>query len=203
MNNPAVVLLSLLGGWYLGKLWYDDWRLDRRGQAHAHALPGTTAASRGAMIIASLGALLLVAAETLGEYGLGIADQQSKITWLFALYSITAAPIVEEVIFRGWLLIQNRGRLVLWTGVLGASLLFALLHPFLWRWEDAGFELTLGVKGAFSTAMVFLTSVWLYYARVATWNPNRSLLPCIAAHAAKNAGVIAVKAATGFVSGCW
>jgi membrane protease YdiL (CAAX protease family) len=203
MNNPAVVLLSLLGGWYLGKLWCDDWRLNRGGRAHAHALPGTTTASRWAIVIASLGALLLVAAETWGEHRLEIADQQSKVTWLFALYSITAAPIVEEVIFRGWLLIQNRGRLALWAGVLGASLLFALLHPFLWRWEDAGFELSLSAKGAFSTVMVFLTSVWLYYARVAAWNPTRSLLPCIAGHAAKNVGVIAVKAATGFVSGWW
>jgi len=34
-------------------------------------------------------------------------------------------------------------------------------------------------------------------------NPTRSLLPCIAAHAAKNAGVFVIKAAQGHVSGWW
>jgi hypothetical protein len=35
------------------------------------------------------------------------------------------------------------------------------------------------------------------------WNPAHSLLPCIAAHAAKNLGVIGIKAAQGFLVGWW
>ena len=80
-----------------------------------------------------------------------------------------------------------------------ASAGFAALHPFLWRWDDAGFALTLGAKGGFSTAVVFALSLWLYVARLAPWNPQRSLLPCFAAHAAKNLGVVGVKLAAGFM----
>jgi len=50
---------------------------------------------------------------------------------------------------------------------------------------------------------VFAGSLWFYAVRFASWNPQRSLLPCFAAHAAKNLGVIAVKAAQGFVVGWW
>ena len=90
-----------------------------------------------------------------------------------------------------------------WAAAVGASAIFAALHPFLWRWDDASFALTFGAKGWFSSAAVFATSLWLYSARLAAWNPQRSLLPCFAAHAAKNLGVVAVKLATGFVGGLW
>jgi Type II CAAX prenyl endopeptidase Rce1-like len=88
-----------------------------------------TAVSAIAVALASIGALFILAAETGGEHVLGISAEQSRVTVLFALYSICAAPVVEEVIFRGYLVIENRGRLLLWAGVVGVSLLFAALHP--------------------------------------------------------------------------
>jgi hypothetical protein len=145
----------------------------------------------------------LLAGETIGEVLLGVAAEQSRPTWLFAVYSIGGAPVVEEVIFRGYLVVENQGRAARWAGCVGASIVFAALHPFLWRWDDAGFAFTSGAKGWFSTAIVFLTSLWFYVARFAAWNPAHSLIPCFAAHAAKNAGVVAVKAATGFMAGAW
>ena len=154
-------------------------------------------------MIAVAGALVIVAGETLGEDALGLAAQQSRMTWLFALYSVAAAPIIEELIFRGWLVVTTRSRLVMWAAAAGASLVFAALHPFLWRWDDAGFAFTFTPKGWFSTSAVLVTSLWLYTARLAPWNPVRSLLPCFVAHAAKNVGVVAIKAATGFVAGGW
>ena len=86
---------------------------------------------------------------------------------------------------------------------MGASVLFAALHPFLWRWDDAGFAFTFGAKGWFSSAVVFATSLWFYAVRFAAWNPSHSLLPCFAGHAAKNIAVVAVKTATGFMGGWW
>ena len=53
------------------------------------------------------------------------------MTALFGLYSIVGAPVIEEVIFHGYLVIENLGRAALWAGVVGISLLFAMLHPFL------------------------------------------------------------------------
>ncbi|HVU22909.1 MAG TPA: CPBP family intramembrane glutamic endopeptidase [Opitutus sp.] len=201
-QSPLVLLLMTAVSLYLGKLWWDDLRAERAGQPNPRAFPGATPARPAAIVIAVAGAWVLLAAETWGESALGLSGEQSRMTWLFGAYSLTAA-IIEEVIFRGYLVIDRRGPAALWAGAVAASVLFAALHPFLWKWDDAGFVLTLGTKGAFSTAVVFATSLWLYAARFGAWNPTRSLLPCIASHAAKNAGVIAIKAAQGFLGGAW
>lgn len=187
---------------YVAKLWRDDYRGALGGQPNPRALPGATPAPRRAIIIAALGALVLLALETWGEIRLGIVGEQSRMTALFGLYTLAAA-VIEEVIFRGYIVIDGRGNGVRWAGIVGASLVFAALHPFLWNWDDAGFRWTIGPKGLFSTAVVFAGSLWFYLVRFATWNPSRSLLPCFAAHAAKNLGVIAIKATQGFLVGWW
>ncbi len=192
-----------VAGLYAGWLWLADRRAWRTGAAPPGALPGATEAPARAIGIAVAGVLLILAGETLGENALGLAAQQSRMTWLFALYSVTAAPIIEELIFRGWIVVTSRGHAVMWVATAVASIGFALLHPFLWRWDDAGFAFTFSAKGWFSMGAVFATSIWLYAARLAAWNPQRSLLPCFAAHAAKNFGVVAIKAAAGFVVGAW
>ena len=202
MQNPLVLLLMTAAAIYLAKLWRDDLRAAQAGAANPRAFPGAAPASVRAVAIAMAGAIVLVMAETLGELRLGFAAQQSHITWLFGAYTLAAA-VIEELIFRGWLVIEGRGRAALWAGVVGASLIFAALHPFLWKWDDAGFALTLTAKGWFSAAAVFAASLWFYAARFASWNPARSLLPCFAAHAAKNLAVLAVKFAQGYVVGWW
>lgn len=201
-HHPLLLLLLGAAGVYVGVLWRSDLKAQVAGTPKPGGLPGAAPAKPAALLIAIVGALVLLLIETLGENALGLAGEQSTITWLFALYTLTAA-IIEEVIFRGYLVVEGRGKALRWLGVVAASLLFAALHPFLWRWDDAGFTPTFGAKGVFSTAIVFATSLWLYVARFAAWNPTRSLLPCIAAHAAKNAGVIAIKLAQGFVVGWW
>lgn len=201
-NNPLLLLIVGAAGVYIGKLWLDDWRAARDGRPNPRALPGATPANGRAIGIAVVGALVLLAIETLGENALGLTEQQSTMTALFAAYTLTAA-IIEEIIFRGFLVIEGRGAKLRWAGIVAASVLFAAFHPFLWRWDENGFALTFGAKGIFSTAIVFATSLWLYVARFARWNPAHSLLPCIAAHAAKNAGVIAIKFAQGFLGGWW
>jgi uncharacterized protein len=203
MNHPLLLVLLTAAGLYVAKLWQHDRRAARAGAPVRGALPGATDAPRRAVAISVAGALLLLGAETAGEIALGLAEAQSRMTWLFALYSVSAAAIIEELIFRGWLVVENRGRALQWVAAVAASVIFALLHPFLWRWDETGFAFTIGAKGWFSSAVVFATSLWFYVARLAPWNPQRSLLPCFAGHAAKNAGVVAVKAATGYMSGLW
>lgn len=203
MKDPWLLLGLTGAGLYVAKLWWGDRQAAKRGAPAAGAFPGATEASGKAIGIAVAGALVIVALETAGERALGLDAEQSTMTWLFAAYAVLAAPVIEELIFRGWLVVERHGRAVMWAGALGASAAFAALHPFLWRWEDAGFELTLTAKGWFSTAAVLAASLWFYAARLGPWNPTRSLLPCFAAHAAKNLGVVAVKAATGFMGGLW
>lgn len=200
-DNPLLLVVMIATAGYLGKLWWSDLRQARTNSPHPHALPGATPAPRRALFIAIVGSLILLGGETLGEYALGIAGEQSTSTALFALYTLGAA-VIEELIFRGYLVLDKRGQSLRWLGIVGASAVFALLHPFLWS-TTGGFHLILTIKGAFSTCAAFIFSLWFYHARFASWNPRQSLLPCIVGHAAKNLGVIAIKAAQGFLIGWW
>ncbi len=200
-DNPVLLVLVIVAGGYFGSMWLEDYRASRAGTAVAsNPLPGATPAPLSASAIAALGALALLAAETLGEIALGISDEQSTMTAWFALYSLVAA-FIEEIVFRGYLVVDKRGRVALIAGALGASVLFAALHPFVWQWDDDGFAFTFTAKGWFSFGAVFLVSLWFYYCRFARWNPTHSLIPCFAAHLAKNVGVIAIKGAQGFLTG--
>lgn len=199
-ENPLLLLVLLGATGYVAKLWLDDWRAARAGAPVPRPLPGATPASAAAIGIAVLGALGLLALETWGEIALGVAGEQSRMTVLFGLYTVAAA-FGEELIFRGFIVVENRGRVALVGGIVGASVLFALLHPFLWQWRDGGLHVQFGPKAWFSTAVVFAGSLWFYTVRFWPLNRTRSLLPCIAAHAAKNLGVFAIKYAQGFVTG--
>lgn len=201
-DHPALLVLMIAVGLYAFSLWRQDYLAHRAGQSNPRALPGATPAPLKASVIAALGALVILGLETAGEIRLGLSREQSTITALFGLYTLVAA-FIEELIFRGFIVIEGKGRTMRWAGVLGASVLFAALHPFLWKWDDTGFAWAFTAKGWFSTATVFISSLWFYVVRFTSLNPARSLIPCITAHAAKNAGVIVVKLVQGFVIGWW
>jgi CAAX amino terminal protease family. len=203
-ENPVMLVMMLTMGGYFAWMWWGDLKEARAGRVMTGGLPGAMPASAKACWIAAGGAALILAAETWGEIALGVSEEQSKMSALFALYTLVAA-LVEEIIFRGYVgeWILRRGRAVLFAGTVGASVVFAAIHPFLWEWGDDGFVFTFTTKGWFSFGMVFAASLWFYTCRFASWNPTRSLLPCFAAHLTKNAGVIAIKAAQGFLVGIW
>ena len=123
------------------------------------------------------------------------------------------AAFVEELIFRGFLYYDKGSRAALVASIIGISLVFAILHQHLWSFQaDESlpvwqfykcFQWELGSKPIFSTTILFVNSLWFYYARFMPWNRLRSLIPCIAAHAASNLGVVLVKAAQGKVVGLW
>lgn len=203
MNEHPVLLIMMLAiGAYVLNMWREDLLAARAGKPNPGPLPGATTASPKACIIAITGAIMILAVETGGEIALGLSAEQSKITVLFGIYTLMAA-FIEELIFRGFLVVEGKGRALLWGGIIAASAVFAAIHPFLWQWEDGVFSWTPTPKAWFSTIIVFLSSLWFYAVRFASFNPHRSLLPCIAAHAAKNAGVFAIKGVQGFVAGWW
>jgi membrane protease YdiL (CAAX protease family) len=199
MHHPLLLALLTTASLYLAKLWWDDVRAAKTGRPQRAALPGAMPASQSSIVIAIAGALVLVIAETAGEFALEISAEQSRMTWLFAVYSILGAPVIEELIFRGWIVVEHRGRTLMWVGVAGASAVFALLHPFLWTWTNHQIAFHGDVKAWFSTSAVFATSLWFYAARLGRWNRTRSLLPCFLAHSARNVAVVAIKAASGFM----
>lgn len=201
-EHPALLLIMLTIGIYVANLWREDLLAWRAGRASGGALPGATTCSAKACIIGIVGALVILAMETGGEIALGLDDEQSKMTVLFGIYTLMAA-FIEELIFRGFIVVETKSRALRWAGVVVASVLFAALHPFLWSWEEGIFTWRLSTKGWFSTGTVFVSSLWFYAVRFGSFNPHHSLLPCIAAHAAKNLGVFVIKGTQGFVSGWW
>lgn len=201
-DNPLLLLgMTGLAVW-LARLWWTDLRMAQAGRPNPRAFPGATPAGRGVLLVAVAGTLLLLAAETAGELALGYSAEQSKMTVLFGGYTLAAA-FIEEVIFRGYLVVTHRGRAALVAGIAGASLVFALLHPFLWEWQDGALQIHATGKACFSTGAIFAGSLWFYALRFLPLNPTHSLAPCIVAHAVKNLGVFAIKYAQGFVVGWW
>jgi len=199
-DNPLMLAAVALG--FLAQLgmWLVDLHYARRGRPRPAAFPGATPTTGGAVIVAVAGAMVLLAVETIGEYALGIVAEQSRMSIGFALFSLAAA-FGEELVFRGYLVVTGRGRGWLVGSAVAFSALFALAHPFLWRWGADGLAVQVSVKALFSTAMIFAGSLWFYYARFQSRNPAWSLIPCFAAHLVKNLGVIAIKAAQGYLGG--
>ena len=207
-DDPIFIFLTLLVAAYFAKMWLSDYRDFNRGHPHPKALPGATPTSAKAVVIGVTGALVLLAIETLGEYWLGISAEQSDVKAIALVAWITAA-FVEELIFRGFLVVGNRGKIGFIASAVLFSGLFALAHPFLWSYEsivedgDKIFQWHLNGKAFWSTAMVFLLSMWFYVVRFLPSNPKRSLIPCIAAHFSKNIGVFVIKLVQGHVVGWW
>jgi uncharacterized protein len=207
-TSPFMLLLYAGVAIYIGKLYWDDTRAYCSGQPNSKALPGAAPCSGKALWIALAGALVLLGLETGGEIALGIDDQQSRIAAAF-LIAMLAAGIVEEVIFRGYLVVANRGRVALIASICMFSAVFALLHPHLWSYENedaawwafwqANWTWDFGTKAWFSTTFLFFHSLWFYACRFGSWNPERSILPAFAAHAFSNLGVFCVKWMQGYV----
>lgn len=212
-QDPITILVMLGIGAWIFHMWLDDLRAALDGTPRAGAFPGAFPCSRGLILFGVAGALVLVGVETAGEYALGVSSEQSDITVLF-LGAMVAAAFVEELIFRGYLQISHKGRGILWASVIVFSLVFALLHPFFWSFEgteDAAWyelwrgewTLDFGAKPWFSTAIVFLNSLWFYYLRFTARNARQSLIPCMAAHLASNLAVFFIKLAQGHVTSLW
>lgn len=188
------------------------WICEARENPREGGLPGATRCPWSAVVIAVAGTLVLLALETWGEIRLGISAEQKDVSWL-ALPMFIAAGFTEEVIFRGYLVVERRGKAMRWASILLFSLIFALIHDHLWSFEMPGersdgilyalwdgFSVHFTLKGCFSTAFIFVGAVWFYFVRFFKWNPNASLLAPVVAHIVKNVAVFAVKLAQGHIT---
>ena len=206
-DNPLVILIFFGIAAYVFKLWLDDYHAQRKAGPRANALPGAVPTTRFLIVLGIVGAVLLVAVETVGEYALGVSAEQTDIVAIMLL-AMVAAGFVEELVFRGFLFIDKRGAKVLWASIVGFSVLFALLHfNYYMEWEDGApwheFTVNLDAKALWTLFILFLNSMWFYYLRFGMLNGSRSLLPCIVAHVASNVAVFVVKLAQGHVVGLY
>lgn len=211
MRENSLAILAFAGiAIYLTGLWAADYRAYCRGKSvSVCALPGAVPVCHMAIFIAVVGALILVVLETAGEYALGIAHEQTTIHGIF-LVAMIGASFVEEILFRGYLVVKNHGRLLLISSILVFSLCFALLHPHLWTYqsEAAWWQFWKGqwewhgtTKGIFSTLFLFFNALWFYTVRFMPINRQHSLIPCFAAHLSSNLAVFFIKWSTGHVAG--
>jgi len=199
-ESPFMVLLYVGVAAYVGYMYWGDYQSNQASeQPDPQGMPGATSASLGLFVIGVIGALLILAAETGGEIALGIASGQSEMVWYF-VFAVLGAGIVEEIIFRGYLVVDNKGRAALIGSCVGFSLIFAIIHGHFWSNEEGeAFAWTFTIKAFFTTGILLVNSLWFYALRFGRWNKNRSLFPCMLAHAASNLGVFCVKWAQGFV----
>ena len=190
---------------YLARVWYRDYQDTRRGRHRRGALPGATPAETSWIVLGAIVGSLLVLLQTAGECRLGITAKQSRVTWLFLL-AMVSAGFLEEVVFRGFLVIDHKGRAALVGSIVGFSALFALLHFHWLDWKGAGegwARLELNAAAAWWTLSLFLNSLLFYWLRFSRWNRGRSLIPCFAGHIASNVTVFAVKLFQGYVGGLY
>jgi membrane protease YdiL (CAAX protease family) len=202
MDSPLIQVFLILLIAYIFHLWLSDLRSAQQGQEKRGALPGAYSCSMPIIILGLIGAVMLVGVETLGENALGLSAEQTSMTLLFGLVTL-ASGFGEELIFRGYFVIQKKGTAILWLSISGFSVLFALIHPYLWQWDEGTLKIEMSTKAWFSTGIVFLNSLWFYYLRFSKLNSKRSLWPCIAAHMCSNAAVFLVKLFQGHVSGLY
>jgi len=186
-----MILLSVAVAAVLLKFWRDDFLRRQEGHPNPSAIPGATPARTGLLVVAATGALCLVGLETAGEYALGVSESQSEITWLF-LFAMMGAGVVEEVLFRGYLVVDTKGKAALVGSIVGFSLLFALLH-FQYYTEESedglfGYVFQIDAQSSWTLFLLFLNSLWFYAVRFIPANRERSLLPCFVAHIASNSG---------------
>jgi len=123
--------------------------------------------------------------------------------------SMLGAAVVEEIVFRGYRYTRRGGHWGLLASAIGISLLFALLHPYLWEWNSEGtgaiplipqLQWSIDTQSLVATLSIFALSLWFYFCRFAPQNPKRSLLPCFFAHGFANLTVYMVKWSTGYVA---
>ena len=135
-ESPFMVLLYVGVAAYVGYMYWGDYQSNQASeQPDPRGMPGATSASWGLYGIGVIGALLILAAETGGEIALGIASEQSEMVWYF-VFAILGAGIVEEIIFRGYLVVDNKGRAALIGSCVGFSLIFAIIHVYLVFYHD-------------------------------------------------------------------
>ncbi len=212
-DHPIFNLLAFAAGVYLFHLWWSDTRAKRHavptGMDRSHGtLPGTTSASALSCLLAAIGAIGIIAFVTLLEIHFEVQHAQSSISGWF-LPAMLGAAVTEEIVFRGYLVVTHKGNRWLLASILFCSLLFALIHPYLWvqSSEDpgvwdwlTGWRLRWELQPVLATLSIFTLSLWFYAVRFWPLNPTRSLLPCFSAHASANLVVFIIKFVSGHIA---
>ena len=199
--DPLNVILSVVAAAFILKMWISDYMAWKKGTPFERAIAGATGAPMRLVWLSVIVSVGIVIIESAGEYALGATTAQSTIPWYY-LAAMLGAGIVEEMIFRGYLVIQTKGRKTLIASIIIFSIAFALIHGHLLGWskDTYSFEVKLAPGPIWWTLILFTNSLWWYAVRFMPSNKDHSLLPCFAGHMASNLAVFVIKLAEGYVS---
>lgn len=206
-DNPTFALVNFAIAACLFHMWLGDFRFWRaNGAPRNGAFAGATSVSPKFGVFAALAAAALLAVHIAVETALGVEQKQTSVS-AWALFSWIGAAWTEEFVFRGYLVVQNRGRAALVASIIVFSLVFALGHPFMWDYSVPEGASVFGGQWKFdfsaqpinATLSIFTCSLLFYALRFVPANKNRSIIPCACAHLTYNLGVFAAKAVQGFV----
>ncbi|MBN2234391.1 MAG: CPBP family intramembrane metalloprotease [Opitutales bacterium] len=209
INDPLITVAGFVVALWLLRSWSADARHHRRtGISRPYAFPGASFAPTGLSLSGAGLAIALVLTYSIAEWALGAHTLQSTVS-LWQIPAILSAPVIEEIVFRGYLVIQSKGRPLLILSILLSSALFAIIHPYGWQvtipesfFDFANWSIHLNPDLPFrlTTLYLFVLSLLCFALRFHPRNPNRSLLPCFCAHFAANIAVLCIKSLQGFVS---
>lgn len=198
MNEDPLIIAAYCGiALYIGHIYRTDIEAFCKGVPKARALPGAAPIPALLTIASVLAGIVLLGNAVIGEYALGLVEVQSEMLWFFVFASLSAG-VIEELVFRGYLVLENKGRNALFLSCVGFSLLFALIHGHLWSTES-GFTWVFSVQAIYNTWILFFNSLFFYGLRFGPWNPQRSIIPSIIAHMVLNLGVFVVKWMQGYI----
>jgi ABC-2 type transport system permease protein len=92
-------------------------------------LPERPLGSMGLAVVAGLGSAAVAAGYLLLVQKLGIERASLPATWLYAALAIAAAPLFEEILFRGLVFQPIRRTMPLLPAAAFSALVFAIVHP--------------------------------------------------------------------------
>ena len=161
---PVFITLSV---WGLRPLTYTKLttRVDQRGLI------------AGAIVVVVWLSLVVLGEAVLSHRNVGAMLRQRSSEWLSILVGVSASPIWEEILFRGFFLNQLNGRIRFWNANVIAALLFMLVHWPYWVSKN-GFS-TGVIKDSINVFLLGCLFGWLM-------KKSNSLWPPIGAHIANN-----------------
>lgn len=195
LDEPALSALTLLLASVV--VFTLAMRFTRTGYgALFHAAPSSAAATAGVLLLPVLALVpaLVMLATGLTDWLLSVAPLSGWEEELFESMAPTSvasvllvcvlAPVIEEMLFRGLILRGFLARYARWPAIVVSALLFGASH--------------LNIYQCVVGLLIGLPLGWLY-------ERTRSLIPCIALHAAYNTAVtwLEVRGSTGAPQGWW
>ncbi len=144
-QNPYWMLAVQAASW-IPVLLYIYWVVVRRCRRKFAEGVGWTPPARPAKLYLAGGALLLLSV-TLLAAGIGIPDESypmlelfkdSEAIWMLGAFGVLAAPVIEEIVFRGFLFAALEHAHGAGVALAATSAAFALAHgsQYGWQWQN-------------------------------------------------------------------